>query len=524
MAAIITSKFRLDTTNRFVDSFVDNVFYMALGKPNDWEPSDSIPDTPYENDYTNNTLWENMFAMKKIVSTDIVHSSPRNLWVAGTTYPEYDDQDTDIESKSYFVISENNNVFMCLKAGTGTSTYNPDNIGVATTGVINDQGAYNGTDGYIWKYMFTIPTTDVTKFLTSSFISVRRIKENPAVGSDTALINQWSVQTNAIDGAIYNMKITTAGTGYIAEPTLTIVGDGTGATATCTVSGGAINSITMTNIGTGYTHATVTVTVVNGGVNGVIRPVIGPIGGYGADPTNDLRSHYITINKAFTGDETQSITDSNDFRQLSLIKNPIKSDIATVNKAIIDTGSMVEGQFYKILDLGTTSDAEWITAGTSASPHVGEIFKALLTTIIGATTGTIAGVAEGNAYNTCKRLDVSLSVNNTTTASTFTDDMIVEGHKSGDNGLLRAKGQVVEWDNTNGILWYTQNETTGYGTFLETHFVRDDDDEVNEGQDITDVIAPLINHNSGDVMFIENRIATTRGTDQVETVRLVIAF
>ena len=70
MAAIITSKFRLDTTNKFLASLGDNQFYMALGRPNAWT-DDTVPTTPYENDYTSNTLWENMFAMKKIASTDI---------------------------------------------------------------------------------------------------------------------------------------------------------------------------------------------------------------------------------------------------------------------------------------------------------------------------------------------------------------------------------------------------------------------------------------------------------------------
>lgn len=79
MAAIITSKFRLDTTNKFVNSLSDNQFYMALGRPNAWA-DDSVPTTPYENDYTSHTLWENMFAMKKIASTDIVHSATRRLW------------------------------------------------------------------------------------------------------------------------------------------------------------------------------------------------------------------------------------------------------------------------------------------------------------------------------------------------------------------------------------------------------------------------------------------------------------
>jgi hypothetical protein len=507
MAAIITSKFRLDTTNKFLASLGDNQFYMALGRPNAWT-DDTVPTTPYENDYTSNTLWENMFAMKKIASTDIIHCSPRNLWVSGTTYVEYDDQDTNIESKVYHVISDNNNVYMCLKAGSGTSTTNPDVTGVQTSGVIN----HSSSDGYIWKYMYTVPTSDVTKFLTSSFIPSRHIKSSPAVGSDTALINQWSVQSNAVDGAIYNMKITTAGTGYTSAPTLVIAGDGASATATATVSGGAITGITMTNVGTGYTHATVTVTG-GAGSNGAIRPVIGPPGGYGADPTNDLRSHYITINTTFTGDESSTIPDSNDFRQLAIIKNPIEqaNESATVTAA----ASMVVGNFYKILTIGTTTDALWITAGSSANPVVGEIFKALVTTVTGSTTGTIAQIAEANAYNTCKSVTIPASL-----GSTYVADFAFEGHTSGTVG---AKGICVEYNNATGVLHYIQNESTGFGTFLTTHFTRATGAST-AGDDITAVGVPLINHHSGDVMFVENRTATTRASGQVETVRLVIAF
>jgi len=501
MAAIITSKFRLDTTNKFLASLADNQFYMALGRPNAWT-DDTVPDTPYENDYASNTLWENMFAMKKIASTDIIHCSPRNLWVSGTTYVEYDDQDTNIESKKYFVISDNNNVYMCLKAGSGTSTTNPDTTGVQTSGVIN----HSGSDGYIWKYMFTVPTSDVTKFLTASFIPTRHIKASPPGGSDTALVNQYSVQTNAVDGAIYNMKITTAGTGYTSAPTLTIVGDGSSAAATATVSGGAITDITMTNVGTGYTHATVTVTG-GGGSSGAVRPVIGPPGGFGADPTNDLRSHYVTINTTFTGDESGTIPDSNDFRQLALIKNPIEQ--ANETATLSASGSMVVGNFYKILTMGTSTDAHWETAGsTSGDPVVGEVFKAIATTSSGS--GTIAQVAEASAYNTCKSLTVATGVS-------FPADQIVEGTVTG------AKGMVVEYDSVNGIIYYIQNETTGFGTFTASDNIREDGTSI-AGQDCTAVGVPLINHHSGEVMFIENRTATTRADGQVETVRLVIAF
>ena len=503
MAAIITSKFRLDSTNKFVESLSDNQFYMALGRPNAWT-DDASPDTPYENDYANNTLWENMFAMKRVDAADIIHCTKRNLWVSGTTYIEYDDQDTNIEGKTYFVISDNNNVYMCLRAGAGASTYNPDTIGVQTSGVI---GSVSTNDGYIWKYMYTVPATDVTKFLTASFMPCRKLYEQPSVGADAGLTAQWAVQGNAIDGAIYNLKITTAGVGYTAAPTITITGDGSSATATCTVSGGAINSITMTNIGTGYTHAKITLTTSGSSTAGTLRPVIGPPGGYGADPTNDLRAHYVTINTVFTGDESGSIPDTNDFRQIAVLKNPIEEDKDSATLSAV--ASMTVGNFYKILTMGTSSDAHWATAGsTSGNPVVGEVFKSIATTSTGS--GTIAQIAEAAAYNACKSLI-------TVTSGTYPADQLVEGTVGG------GVAMVVEYVSGTGKLHYIQNEATGYTPITASDNLRFNG-TAGGGDAITSVAVPLVNHHSGDVMFVENRTATTRADGQVETVRLVIAF
>jgi hypothetical protein len=503
MSAIITSKFRLDTTNKFVASLADNQFYMALGRPNAWA-DDTTPTVPYENDYTSHTLWENMFAMKRVDAIDIIHSSTRNLWVSGTTYIEYDDQDTNIEGKLYFVISDNNNVYLCLKAGNGSSSVNPDVIGVQAAGV-----HVTGADGYVWKYMYTIPTADVTKFLTSSFIPVRHLLEAPGAGADTALTNQWNVQEAAVDGAIYNYKITNAGVDYTSVPTLTVVGDGTSATATAVLSGGTTGTMTDITVdvpGTGYTHALITVTTSGSTTSAVVRPVIGPVGGFGANPTSDLRSHYVTINKAFTGDESASIPDANDFRQIAILKNP--TTLAASSAAISGASSMVIGQFYKILTLGNSSAANWATAGAPADYKVGTVFKAIAVTSTG--TGTVGAIASATAYNTCSSLTVA-------TGNTFPSDQLIEGTITG------AKAFVVEYNATSGVIHYIQNEATGYVAFTDSDYIRESGTSI-AGKDCTAVTGPLINHHSGDVMFVENKTATSRATDQVETVRLVIAF
>jgi hypothetical protein len=58
---------------------------------------------------------------------------------------------------------------------------------------------------------------------------------------------------------IESISIVNPGINYTSTPTVTIVGDGTGATATARVAGGRIQSIVVTNSGINYTRATVSI-------------------------------------------------------------------------------------------------------------------------------------------------------------------------------------------------------------------------------------------------------------------------
>ena len=89
---------------------------------------------------------------------------------------------------------------------------------------------------------------------------------------------------------------------------------------------------------------------------------------------------------------------------------------------------------------------------------------------------------------------------------------------------VNAKAMVVEYATGTGVLHYIQNESTGFGTFATGQTGVRAEGGSGNGKAISAVTAPLINHHSGEVMFVENRTATTRASGQVETVRLVIAF
>lgn len=72
---------------------------------------------------------------------------------------------------------------------------------------------------------------------------------------------------------VSSIELVNAGYGYTSVPTVTISGDGTGATAEAIIEGGRITEIRMTNRGTDYTRATVTISG-GGGYSGSATAVI----------------------------------------------------------------------------------------------------------------------------------------------------------------------------------------------------------------------------------------------------------
>ncbi len=70
---------------------------------------------------------------------------------------------------------------------------------------------------------------------------------------------------------IESVEIVNPGINYTSTPTISIVGDGTGATATARVSGGRIVEITITNKGINYTRATVSISGVGSEASAIAR-------------------------------------------------------------------------------------------------------------------------------------------------------------------------------------------------------------------------------------------------------------
>lgn len=286
--------------------------YLTVGKCYSWTDDN---DPPLANTSTSAyyELWDNMIAAKKISGNDIRHCIPRFDWTSGQVYFAYDNftdsKDLLNTSTAFYVLTDEWNVYKCLSNNYGAvSTSKPSSISTTTD--------FQTSDGYIWKYMYTISSEEKLRFVTNNYIPVKTL-----LVDDGSL--QWGVQNSAISGAIHSIIVTDIGSYPANDISIVITGDGRQANAYAITDPGSetLKEIVIDSKGTGYTFATVTINSPTGeGANA--RAIISPVGGHGSDPLAELGGSNLVLNVQFKSDEDQKFPVTNDYRQVALIEDP----------------------------------------------------------------------------------------------------------------------------------------------------------------------------------------------------------
>ena len=481
MAAIITEKFRLNNAKQFVEDIGEgaSVAYSFIGRGHAWT-DDSTPPTPVDGPNDEFDAYRNMVAMKKIATTDVSHAIVRRDWTSGTTYDEYrhnyasgnaaSSGATTLWSGTYYVITDDYNVYKCLNNdGNTASTVKPDHTTLATP---------TESDGYQWKFMYSISASDVIKFVTNDFIPVKTLGAKAAVigsvgGLGTAASDdgtaQWDVENGATDGALDRVRVVSAGSGYTASTStanIVIRGDGNGAgRATVVTNGsGGVSSCTITAAGEGYTTAYLANDDIPGfdnanqradGTNASanIEFIIPPKHGHGADPIEELGGNYIILNSRLEyGEGSGDFPTDNDFRQIGVIVNPTN--------------------------------------------HGGN---------------TLSSTATMRAYKT---MTFSSSNFSAPTVDTLIRNAATES-------ATTAVGVVVSVDSTNRIISYLPYPNTGGGVVAFST-----SETVRSSSGTHGTISALANEevarHSGDIIYLENRGAVSRASDQIEDIKLIV--
>jgi len=150
---------------------------------------------------------------------------------------------------------------------------------------------------------------------------------NLSVSFSTGDLNssQSRVELSAIDGAIHNYNIISGGSNYtnIANLSVTVTGDGTGASITPELENNSISKVTVNNVGSGYTFANVEITGGGGSevVPGNIQPIFSPPKGHGFDAPTELFADSLMFFSTISDEQIHGLTVDNDFRQFGIIKD-----------------------------------------------------------------------------------------------------------------------------------------------------------------------------------------------------------
>ena len=485
MPAIITDKFRIHNSEQFREAFSEasgNTMYLGIGRPQPFatstrgdartnnEGSDISPLTPADNLNAQHFPFDDMLASKKIPTTDVTFAIPRRNWVTGTTYDTYRHDYGEYATGGTTVITANSGASTLFDATfyvltTDRNVYkclaNDNNTASTVEPTGTSTTVLSTADGYKWKYMYTLSASQQSNFLSTDFM---------AVATDA------TVSSAAVDGTIEEIKIKATGSSGTngTHTGVAIRGDGSSGTCSVTVAGGVVTAVTITAAGTGYTFGTVSnAQIVTAGATGLtgaeLDVIIPPKGGHGFNAIEELGGFYVMLNTSLEGTESANsgdVTVANDFRKITLIRDPL--------------------------------------SGGSA-----------------ATASTLRATRAINVASV--------------TGSYVVDEKITQA-------TTGAVGKVVEWDATNSILYYIQtrhndegldsngNQTAFSGTNVvtgaggATSTPTTSTSTINNVSFTSGYSASEIDHDSGDILYIENRAPITRAADQTENIKLVIEF
>ncbi len=471
MTAIITDAIKKQFAQQLFDQSAgtnigdsDNYYYIAVGRSQQWQPEDNtdVPPTPLNTERDQRLFRYNMQSIKAVESFSFV--VPLFDWSANTVYSAFNDNVSGQPSQSYYVRTDDNNVYVCVRTGKNSlgapqiSTVKPDHTDTTLPIEI---------DGYVWKYLYTISTSDANKFLTSAFMPVKFVDSADAFSPD---FNQFAVQNAAVPGQIVGYRVTTKGGTYTSAPTLTVVGNGSGAKARAILNstggieavevGDSANAPLLSNMGSGYSRASVSVSSSSlsaGGTVAKVVPIFAQKNGLGSDPTIDLRSTAIMFNIKPEGTVSDKWVVDQGYRQIGVLRNPLQYDS---DAKFTDT----QGLVLKKMRLATSAGDGLPTNGYGISF---------------ATDVTITGVTS----NAQAWLD-------------FYDD--------------------------SDTIWYHQDDTTGFKSFQNSEVITVQGYSASTLTLDSASIAPEIDPFSGDLLFINNFAEVSRDRAQTEDIKVVI--
>ncbi len=521
MAAIITDQIRILNAKNFVSGVSSSVnsYYAFVGLPNptsikdDWNDS---PPSPTDNLDRHNACWDTIIGMKKITSSDVKQVVRKVTWSSGATFdyyrPDYsisnvpkNSNGVSLYSANYYILNSDYRVYICLQNGTTPET--PDgkpSLDEPTFTDLEPRAAGTSGDGYIWKYLYTIKPADLIKFDSTDYMPVPADWET---NTDNA-----GVRDNAIDGSIKVVVIKDRGTGIgTANRTYTrvpIKGDGSGAECTVVInSDQAIESVTLSNEGSGYTYGNVDLTagsVPTPDTWPELNVIISPQGGHGKDIYRELGATNTLMYARIENDaENPDFITGNEIARIGIIENPKaydSSSILTLDKASSSYAMRLVGTGYSSATF-TADSLITQTTGTGVTA-IGKVIN------YDQTTGVLKYWQDRTmaGFTTTTATQTGVAVTDPQygyTIQRFTPD-------------IASGGSLAIVGTTSGLQIATSFSGLSTSINNKTYYL---------GQSFTKGLSnPEVKKYSGNIIYLDNRPAIKRSSNQKEDIKVILQF
>lgn len=545
MTAILTNQLRFHNATRFFEQAAISAalnMYLFIGKSMPWVTDENIPDTTADTLEDDNNLRYNLISLKKILPSNCSNVVPRFDWstTPGSVFVPYAADDADLFAhptaaetlaaagvytpSSFYCLTEDMNVYKCLEvpAVAGTiSTEKP--TGQLTTSFVT-------SDGYRWKYMYTVSASDALKYFTDNWIPVKTLAADD--GSP-----QWDVQAAAVDGSILEIKITEDGSGYThCYPAETDESD-PGYYGTL-VDGSGIGSSTFVLENTASAsndyYNGMSIYIHDGAGAGQVRVIsdydgasrTGTISGTWSVAVNNTSTYKILPTVTVTGDGTgctaiARVNASDKIERIDVID--IGQDYHSGTAAITD-----------VVGINATADVVISPPGGHGSNPVDELggYYVMVNTKLAYTDTDFPTTNDYRQIGLI--IDVTNPAGTITTDTTLTathlltltamsaafqpDEEIIS------DGSPAAHARVVEYSVAGavGYIRYFQDTTTGFTPFAIAQNITGQTSASTAA--ISGITEPDIDLFSGEIIYKENHRKITRADRQLEDIKITIKF
>ena len=511
MSAFVTDQFRILNAGSFVESISNNSYYAFLGLSNptpgsvgfgrtdNWDTSTTnnpVDNFQYLSHYRDTSLFG-----KKITTENARRVIKKVEWVLNDPYDMYRhdyrqgneapvSKTVRLYDANYYVVTSEFKVYICIDNGSST----PDGTDPTVTGSTIEpthtdvEPPVAGSDGYRWKYLFSIAPSDVIKFDSTEYITVPNNWET-STNSDIQIIREGG-NSDTNDNQIKTVYIEDGGTNYDSDNfTASIVGDGTGATVSITADGGVITDVVVTNGGKGYTYGIIDLSA-NSGSGSKLIPIIPPSKGHGYNIYEELGTDRVLMYARFD-DSTKDFPIDTKFAQVGIIKNP---------ETFSGAGVTFTGNAFSSLSGIGLSESRNVVIGEQITQDQGNNIVA---------KGYVA------SFDT-----------DTKVLKYYQDRSLCFGNKV-DQTDSNGTTNIVAFDSASDITFSasTPSSASINTDLTDTSVVVVNNKQINLGVTFTNGLAnPEINKKTGNIIYIDNRPEVQRDSRQKEDIKIILEF